>query len=342
MSEEIENAEMNVPRVIFATMILNGATGYAMLLAVLFCLEDVDGVLVSRYLTTSFSPSNNCSEHCNRLPLHPGFLQCYSILCGNNHHDELDDWTRLLHRDWVSSHCIACDLVLCARPGTARASPYCKSKSQSPQRSFTLVASDLFNNHSPTQVWRRFSIPGIAIVVVTVIPCLLTLIYIGSSIAFEDIISLSVSGLYASYFIPCSLLLWRRVTGQIANHRRDGNNQEVYGEPPTKVPSSPSPADPNRDSEVVQPPLTWGPWRIPGALGTANNAFACAYILFVIFWSFWPPETPATPQNMNYSVLMTATVTGFSIVYYYLYGKKQYLGPLIEEEVRGMARARSA
>ena len=47
MSEEIENAALNVPRAIFTTMILNGITGYAMVLAVLFCLGDIDSVIVS-------------------------------------------------------------------------------------------------------------------------------------------------------------------------------------------------------------------------------------------------------------------------------------------------------
>lgn len=47
MSEEIENAALNVPRAIFITMILNGSTGFAMVLVVLFCIGDIDAVLVS-------------------------------------------------------------------------------------------------------------------------------------------------------------------------------------------------------------------------------------------------------------------------------------------------------
>ena len=47
MSEEIENAALNVPRAIFTTVILNGATGFAMAISVLFCLGDAEAVLVS-------------------------------------------------------------------------------------------------------------------------------------------------------------------------------------------------------------------------------------------------------------------------------------------------------
>ena len=46
MSEEIENAAVNVPRAILTTMLLNGTTGFAMVIAILFCLGDVETALV--------------------------------------------------------------------------------------------------------------------------------------------------------------------------------------------------------------------------------------------------------------------------------------------------------
>ncbi|KAL8670875.1 MAG: hypothetical protein Q9168_004606 [Polycauliona sp. 1 TL-2023] len=236
MSEEIDDAALNVPRAIFATVILNGSTGFAMVLAVLFCLGDVDAVLVN------------------------------------------------------------------------------------------------------LQVEPRTHIPMLAIALVTTLPCLLALIYIGSSTVFEDVVSMSTSGLYASYFIPCSLLLWRRTTGQMRpHHSAPTEGDETNGHTAAQAIGM-SISEDIGDSEVAQPLLMWGPWRVPGILGIINNAFACVYILFVLFWSFWPPETPATPENMNYSVLVTGFVVLFSIVYYYLYGKAQYMGPLIEHQVRGFAR----
>ena len=197
----------------------------------------------------------------------------------------------------------------------------------------------------------------VAIAAVTSIAGLLALIYIGSPTVYSDVISLSVSGLYASYFVPCSFLLWRRTTGQIRDYRPDDNENDPDAFPITSITASHQ-ENPNghvhpsgggvgsvnnssgndTEDEVIELPLVWGPWRVPGILGTMNNAFACVYIVFVIFWSFWPTETPATPQNMNYSVLVTGAVIGFSIIYYFIWGKKQYLGPLIEVEVRGMVR----
>jgi amino acid transporter len=46
MSEEIENPAMNVPRAIVTTVLLNGVTGWAMVLAVLFCLGNIESVIV--------------------------------------------------------------------------------------------------------------------------------------------------------------------------------------------------------------------------------------------------------------------------------------------------------
>ena len=169
----------------------------------------------------------------------------------------------------------------------------------------------------------------IAIAIVTIIPALIALIYIGSPTVFEDVVSLSTSGLYASYLIPCSLLLWRRVTGQIQSQFPDAGVNDSF------LPALANMHMPeSKEDEVVQPQLRWGPWRLPGLVGIINNVYACVYILFVLFWSFWPPSTPATPSTMNYSVLMTGATILFSIVYYFIWGKKQYMGPLLERDVR--------
>ena len=183
-------------------------------------------------------------------------------------------------------------------------------------------------SHYTVQVEPRASIPITAIALVTIIPALIALIYIGSPTVFEDVVSLSTSGLYASYFIPCALLLWRRTTGQVQPHSTYApNDSETIPE----LISAFATSDPT--SEVAQPQLAWGPWHLPGIFGVINNTYACIYILFVLFWSFWPPLTPVTAQNMNYSSLMTFAVIAFSIVYYLIWGKRQYKGPLVERDI---------
>lgn len=47
MSEETHNPSVVVPRSIMISMLVNGTTGFAMLLAVLFCMGDVEKALAS-------------------------------------------------------------------------------------------------------------------------------------------------------------------------------------------------------------------------------------------------------------------------------------------------------
>ncbi|KAK8006671.1 hypothetical protein PG991_012968 [Apiospora marii] len=197
MAEEIENAAMNVPRAIVTTVVLNGSMGWAMVLAILFCLGDIDSVIV----------------------------------------------------------------------------------------------------HAGTRV------PVVAVIVVATISSLLNAIYIGSSTAFSNVISMSVSGLYASYLLPCSFLLWRRVTGQIKPYR---GTQDRGGPDMTR----PLAVEDNGAPDLLpeEQNLEWGPWCIPGWLGILNNSFACLFCVWVLFWDFWPTQLPVTAQNMNFSILVTGLV----------------------------------
>ncbi|MCJ1300433.1 hypothetical protein MMC08_003230, partial [Hypocenomyce scalaris] len=234
MSEEIENAVVNVPRAIMTTMLLNGATGFAIVLAVLFCLGDIDTVLKT---PTGFS-----------------FIQVFYNGVNSK----------------AGATVMACTIVMllwCAVIGfLATASRMTWSFAHDQGLPFHRFIS---------RVERRSSIPMIATAVVTIIPALLALIYIGSSTVFEDVVSLSTSGLYASYFIPCSLLLWRRTTGQIRPHSASSSNNNDNENPlPERTAAGQTAAGQTLDSpaaEVVQPQLAWGPWRIPGIWGCINN-----------------------------------------------------------------------
>jgi choline transport protein len=151
-----------------------------------------------------------------------------------------------------------------------------------------------------------------AVAFTSIIACLLALINIGSMAAFNGVISVAIAGLFSSYLLTSSLLLYRRCTGAI-------------------LPASEA-------FEMDTPSITsdgmvravWGPWKISGALGTANNIFACAYLAFVLFFSFWPTFAEVTPLNMNWSVLVTMAITLISAVYYLFWARKTYHGPVTE------------
>ena len=165
------------------------------------------------------------------------------------------------------------------------------------------------------QVDKQTTVPVWSIAVTTVISCLLALINIGSSTAFNDVISMSVSGLYTSYLICASLLLYRRLTGGFTS---------------TFDPSSSSPPGLGYSSDA---PLVWGPWHIPGIFGIINNIFACIYLTIILFFCFWPPVTPVVASTMNYTVVVTGGVVILSFFYYIFWARHEWKGPVVEVQL---------
>jgi choline transport protein len=197
-----------------------------------------------------------------------------------------------------------------------------------------------------SKVSPRTKVPAIALGIVVTFAGLLTLIYVGSYTAFNDIVSLTITGFYGSYFLPAVFLLWHRVKGHVLPYGSlpapdpSSINADPFSSsknPEEKpAPQSYSPSD--RRVSVAQAQLVWGPWHIPGILGTINNAYACTYMIFVVFWSVWPPQTPVTASTMNYSIVVTGGVIIFSIVWYFVKGRKEYHGPRIDSEVAQIMR----
>lgn len=117
---------------------------------------------------------------------------------------------------------------------------------------------------------------------------LLGLINIGSTTAFNAIVSLAVVGLYTSYLIPVLLHAIRRLTG---------------------------------------PPIQYGPFQL-GKFGLPLNIFAVIYSVFIVIFLFFPPYQPVTAQNMNYACLVFGAVVLFSLVWWFIRGRRTYSGPL--------------
>ena len=139
------------------------------------------------------------------------------------------------------------------------------------------------------------------------ISILLSLIVLGSSKAFNDLVNLTVAALNSSYLIACGLLLYRRCTGGILPFQKRSFGDKIDG------------------SE-----LAFGPWYIPGFYGIAVNTFACIYETVLIFFCMWPSELPVTAENMSYTILVTGVVIAFSTGYYCIWAKRIYTGPVVE------------
>lgn len=156
------------------------------------------------------------------------------------------------------------------------------------------------------QVQPKSAIPLPAVIVTSSIACLIGLINIGSSTAFNDVVSLSVSCLYASYIIVEVFLLWRRLTGAVV-----------------------SPKDVAKHTGEVNQ-LIWGPFHLPEIFGVLVNVFAIGFGIVIFVFSFFPVATPVVAKTMNFSVLMTGSVVLFAALYYVVSARKTYNGPLVE------------
>jgi choline transport protein len=153
----------------------------------------------------------------------------------------------------------------------------------------------------------------VAILVVTVCSGLLALINIVNNTAFNGTISMVLQGFYLSYLLAIGLLLWRRLRGDLDN---PDSSMIIFQS--------------GQVDEAYDRSLTWGPWRLKGALGVANNVVAICYLTLIIFFSCWPSMNHTTFDQMNYAVIVTGAVLIVSMAYYLLFAKKSYTGPIVE------------
>lgn len=136
----------------------------------------------------------------------------------------------------------------------------------------------------------RRRIPVRAIAVSCLISGLLSVINIGSSVAFNAIISLNVAALMYTYAVSISCVIYRKI----------------------------------RCPETL-PPRRWS----LGRAGLTINIIGLLYVCFAFFWSFWPPSPSTNAHDFNWSVVIFVAVFILSLVMYIFQGRKQYVGPVV-------------
>ncbi|PYH87820.1 GABA permease [Aspergillus ellipticus CBS 707.79] len=149
-----------------------------------------------------------------------------------------------------------------------------------------LPFSDFFVKVDP-----HFKIPLRALFLVTALVIALSFIQIGSTEAFNAILSLSTLGLYISYLIPLVLLVLKRLT---------------------------APAD------IPQGGFSLGKWGLP--LNLIAILFATYFSIFLPF----PSAVPVTGANMNYAGPVLGFVMLFAIGDWIVRGRHKWNGPNIE------------
>ena len=149
-----------------------------------------------------------------------------------------------------------------------------------------------FADEGAKKVEPRSKLPINSIIVSAIISMILALINIGSSVAFNAIVSLVIAAVFGSYFIPISMVAYRRLKGI---------------------------------------PLGLGPWNM-GRWGLPVNMFALLWIMITWTFSFFPIAVPVTNETMNWSSVLWAFMMGFGVLWYWAYQRHKFTGPSILSE----------
>ncbi|KAK3620790.1 hypothetical protein LTR56_023202 [Elasticomyces elasticus] len=139
------------------------------------------------------------------------------------------------------------------------------------------------------KVQTKSMIPLNSVLVTCIITFLLSLINIGSTIAFNAIISLQLIALMATYACSIACVLFRRMKGE------------------HNLPSA--------------------QWSL-GAAGKPINTIGLVYSIYLVFWIGWPPVRDVTASSFNWATPMFGAIFLFSLVFYYTNGRKVYKGPV--------------
>ena len=128
-----------------------------------------------------------------------------------------------------------------------------------------------------------------SILVVWVFVVLINLITLGSVVAFEAIVSLQILALMSTYLVSLSCVVWRRLFGV---------------------------------------PLPSSPWTL-GRAALPINLIGIAYCLYLMIFLPWPGGVPVTPATMNWACVMFGGIMIIAAIYYVVYARKVYRGPVV-------------
>ena len=116
----------------------------------------------------------------------------------------------------------------------------------------------------------------------------ISLISLGSAVAFNAITSLQLLALVFTYLLTIGCLVWRRLFGN---------------------------------------PLPRGSWSL-GRFGMAINVFALAYSLYLMIFIAFPTEVPVSLVTFNWAPVMFGGVVVLALGYYIIHARKVYDGPV--------------
>lgn len=136
---------------------------------------------------------------------------------------------------------------------------------------------------------RKYDMPFNAVYLSTIISIILSLISLGSSLAFNIIVSLSLLALMSTYSLSIGCVLLRRIRGP------------------------------------ALPPARWslGRWGFP------INLLAVVYSSFIVLMSCFPSEPSPAPVDANWAPVIWVLVIILSVVAYVFHGRKHFTPPVM-------------
>lgn len=249
MSEEVSDAGLSVPRAMMWTFYVNGSTGLIFLVSLLFAFPSVDDALND--------------------PTGYPFLYVFHVAMPNT-----NVGTNILT--------IIALLVLIVGNISFTASSARQAWAFSRDRGLPL-------SRWISKMDSRVHLPVNATILTLGCTVLLSLINLGSTAAFNAILSLQLSSLNASYAICITCVMIRKL-----RH-------------PDSLPKA--------------------RWSL-GRLGLPINIVATAYAVFACFWTFWPNETPVDVESFNWAPVIFVCVCIIAMVSYVVQGRHVYDGPV--------------
>lgn len=117
---------------------------------------------------------------------------------------------------------------------------------------------------------------------------LLSLITLGSAVAFQQVLALGVSAMLTTYMISISCVALKRIRGE----------------------------------PLLPSKFNLGRWGLP------INIIAVLFLFFLWIFAFFPTVPNPTPADMNWAILGYGSVIIFALVYYVFRGRHTYVGPV--------------
>ncbi|KAF1850649.1 amino acid transporter [Cucurbitaria berberidis CBS 394.84] len=139
-----------------------------------------------------------------------------------------------------------------------------------------------------SRVQPGWDIPLNSVIVSFAVSVILSMINLGSTVAFNSIASLGTCALISSYIISISCIFLKRWRHE---------------------------------------PLLPSRFNL-GRAGIYVNGIAVAYLCIAFVFAFFPPTPLPTPDLMNWNILIYGIVVIFSLAYFFVKGRKIYVGPV--------------